>query len=784
MPAVAGFVFMAAYDTAAAAASAAAIYSLDGGSFTQPPVITSAAGQLNVTLDLGMVDYVGPIHSLRTRALGGRIPGPTLRIRAGDTLRVRFRNRLRFQRSADGPERPDVSNLHFHGLHTGSALPGDDTTLPVGPRAEYTYVIEIPPDHAPGTFWIHPHVHGSSTLQGGGGAMATLIVDDPPGSLPAPVATARELVWVVQHFATDVLFNVGKMSGDERFVVGTGTFNYGSDPEEDEGGVDGSAMREDFTLVNGMFEPVLTVAPGEWTRWRLIYPGQQAHPAQALDLAVAAPNIGCEMQLLAKDGIYLADAPRQISQARVPAGGRADVMVRCSTAGTADVTSEGRLIARLHVAGAAQTSDLLPAWSPPRPPYLADLGAEAVDERCRCSTRMGECKDELRLSGERCINGLPWLVTEYLHVAPLGVVQERTLGGLHRHPYHHHMFPFQLTSGFNDSEYFRRGDWHDTWQDAQLPADAAPAIRFRPLDFTGRMLLHCHWLQHQDDGMMASEHVTNGTNAATGLPSGAEGCACEAFTPAPAEHPELQPPNTLCGRVECYDGADDDMTSLVYYQWGLSGTIPTQIGRFTNVRYLGLGENQLSGTVPTELALLSDGLTTALHLWRNRLSGTLPTELGRLTPYTCNLLDGSLWPAFDGNHFSCPLPALGGSCGASAACTNVTSLPAPPPAPSPSSPRPSPPPAYPWFLPQRPPPPPCNPLSPLPTPIAPPSSPPLPDDRAGLSAGALAGICISGMVAGGFLVGGVLLCVRRSRSTSKHDAAQAARCSPTAGVEL
>ena len=188
--------------------------------------------------------------------------------------------------------------------------------------------------------------------------------------------------------------------------------------------------------------------------------------------------------------------------------------------------------------------------------------------------------------------------------------------------------------------------------------------------------------------------------------------------------------------------------------------------------------------MPTELALLSDGLTTALHLWRNRLSGTLPTELGRLTPYTCNLLDGSLWPASDGNHFSCPLPALGGSCGASAACTNVTSLPAPPPAPSPSSPRPSPPPAYPWFLPQRPPPPPCNPLSPLPTPIAPPSSPPLPDDRAGLSAGALAGICISGMVAGGFLVGGVLLCVRRSRSTSKHDAAQAARCSPTAGVEL
>ena len=36
--------FMAAYDTAAAAASAAAIYSLDGGSFTQPPVSISRQG--------------------------------------------------------------------------------------------------------------------------------------------------------------------------------------------------------------------------------------------------------------------------------------------------------------------------------------------------------------------------------------------------------------------------------------------------------------------------------------------------------------------------------------------------------------------------------------------------------------------------------------------------------------------------------------------------------------------------------------------------------------------
>ena len=542
-------------------------------------MITSAAGQLNVTLDLGMVDYVGPIHSLRTRALGGRIPGPTLKIRAGDTLRVRFRNRLRFQRSADGPERPDVSNLHFHGLHTGSALPGDDTTLPVGPRAEYTYVIEIPPDHAPGTFWIHP-VHGSSAT-GGGGA----VVDDPPGSRGASRGGARTRVGGAALCHRRAV-QCGQDVGRERFVVGPNTFNW-ADPEEDEGGVDGSAMREDFTLVNGMFEPVLTVAPGEWTRWRLIYPGQQAHPAQALDLAVAAPNIGCEMQLLAKDGIYLADAPRQISQARVPAGGRADVMVRCSTAGTADVTS--KTARRPPAWRAARTSDLLPAWSPPRRlPRRPWRGGRR--RRCRCSA-----------------HGRMWMSSacRATHHQRTAVARDRVparraagRGGAHagwaaRHPYHHHMFPFQLTSSFND-EYFRRGGWHDTWQDAFR---RGARHRFRPLDFTGRMpstpLAAAPGRWH--DGERARDEWDQ---RGRGLPSGA-GAAPASLHARAGRAPDAAP-DALCGRVECY--VRRRRRRLVACQWERRH-LPD---RPLHERPLpGSRREPAVGTVPTSL-LLSD----------------------------------------------------------------------------------------------------------------------------------------------------------------------------------
>lgn len=65
----------AAYNTTAVAIAAAEAYAGVGSSFTNPPVVASAAGLLDFTLDLGVVDYVGPIHSLSTRAFGMRIPG-------------------------------------------------------------------------------------------------------------------------------------------------------------------------------------------------------------------------------------------------------------------------------------------------------------------------------------------------------------------------------------------------------------------------------------------------------------------------------------------------------------------------------------------------------------------------------------------------------------------------------------------------------------------------------------------------------------------------------------
>jgi hypothetical protein len=62
---------------------------------------------------------------------------------------------------------------------------------------------------------------------------------------------------------------------------------------------------------------------------------------------------------------------------------------------------------------------------------------------------------------------------------------------------------------------------------------------------------------------------------------------------------------------------------------GLHGTIPTQVGLLTDLRYaLDLYGNSIVGVVPTQLGMLHQLWSVDVH--RNQLSGTLPTQLGAL----------------------------------------------------------------------------------------------------------------------------------------------------------
>ncbi|KAL5738987.1 hypothetical protein ACOSQ2_028167 [Xanthoceras sorbifolium] len=66
----------------------------------------------------------------------------------------------------------------------------------------------------------------------------------------------------------------------------------------------------------------------------------------------------------------------------------------------------------------------------------------------------------------------------------------------------------------------------------------------------------------------------------------------------------------------------------VYYN-NVSGSIPSQVGRLSKLKYLDLGYNNLAGAIPPEIGNLRN--LTWLYLDDNKLTGHIPPTLGHLT---------------------------------------------------------------------------------------------------------------------------------------------------------
>lgn len=344
-----------------------------------------------------------------------------------------------------------------------------------------------------------------------------LIVQDPENYLPTEIEQADDVIIFVQLIDIDELSHVQRRSGDELFRIET---------------VDEGIARnvgKDFRLVNGQYQPTIITAPGQWQRWRITHGGWLKEP---LDISI--DDDSCEMQLLSKDGIYIRDFPRTIDMAPIPSGGRADIMVRCMTAGDYTVLDYGGTLLHLRVQGNAVTnSSPMPQWTPPTiPTYLQDLTSatltdEIASDGCSCKTLFhsrGQCLD----GSEHCVNGYAFEYDKYLHTIVLNSVVERELHGIREHPYHQHVYPFQLVdddlaNGRGDSAistYFQKGDYHDV---IMIESTNVVTVRFLPTIHLGKMMVHCHRLDHEDVGMMAQELVIEPTNNVTGSAVGENG---------------------------------------------------------------------------------------------------------------------------------------------------------------------------------------------------------------------------------------------------------------------
>ncbi|TYZ58171.1 hypothetical protein PybrP1_005723 [[Pythium] brassicae (nom. inval.)] len=294
---------------------------------------------LTVRLDRFESRYVG----FNTRTYNGRVPAPTIKVCPGDQLTLHLFNAL-----DDGAA--NATNVHVHGLHVSPRGMADNVLRSVAPGGERVYKYEIRADHPSGTFWYHPHSHGIVNTQISGLMAGAIVVVDRPGAFPAELAAMDDLVLILQaicvencHTTFDCIVNAltnqyasGPSSAMAGMDMGGGASDDESDDESDEDDafpvglrVDRNSPLNDTSLlhayVNGQYLPEVHMKPGEFKRLRYIN-------AIANNVAeLVAP--GCEMHVLAMDGIYWT-APEKRDVVVLPPGGRADLAVMCASAGT------------------------------------------------------------------------------------------------------------------------------------------------------------------------------------------------------------------------------------------------------------------------------------------------------------------------------------------------------------------------------------------------------------------------------------------------------------------
>ena len=428
--------------------------------FRPPAQIRSHDGVLRATFTAKPTTFNVAGARIRGYAYQGRFIGPTLRVRPGDTIRIRLRDRL-----------GQPTNLHTHGMYVSPMGVSDNVLRVMRPGSNNRVVIKLPRDVEPGTYWYHTHLHGLTEEQVFAGLSGVLIVAGLRHRLPPPLRA------IPQHLVAlkDLQVRHGAIMTSD---------------------IDSNAPTT--RTVNGQVDPILSVRTNETQLLRLANIGA--------DIWYRLHMTGARFRVVAEDAnpvsrVWVAD------QLVLPPGKRYDVLVRWPRGGTYALrtlpystgpdgdTYPARRLMTVRVRGSAVRDKAWPVLlAPPSP-----LATDHVDR-----TRHLVFSENPK-TNQFYINGTQFDAKHINYVAKLGTTEEwviRNTSG-EQHPFHIHINDFMVMA-VNGKPYHARSE-----QDVvPLPAHGKVRIRMHFSRFVGLTVFHCHILAHEDNGMMGVIAIT------------------------------------------------------------------------------------------------------------------------------------------------------------------------------------------------------------------------------------------------------------------------------------
>lgn len=536
---------------------------------------------------------------------------PTLRVFPGETIRATLENKLPTDPSCsshtaavNSPHCFNGTNMHTHGLWINPAGNSDNVLISINPTVSFQYEYNIPADHPAGTFWYHPHRHGSTAIQVASGMAGALIIQgtrqptkDQPGDLDLLLTssanqTFKERTMVFQQIQYGCYTKptkpgekpVLKMDANGAYLCDPG--DVGEILDYSGFGPGGWSKSGRYTSINGAVQPFFADAKaGQIERWRMVHAGVRdsinlkvvqlkGQPLQGPILAAdeqkllqnACTGAIVPQHQIAADGLTLAAIDttevsvfqpgyRWDTLMMFPEGGQYCVIddAAAASANVDQTPSEPQLLGIVQVADAAGpvTSTLAQQLIQSAKVNISPDMQNAVISDLQAGLRLRhfvphqdlpetpnkqylEFNIDTSASPVRFeIDGEPYQPGRIDRELILGNTDEWILTSkLASHPFHIHVNPFQVvavldpngkdvstydavddfdtTKKFPDPQYRGlKGKWKDTlWVKNALGKSYKVIVRTKYQRYIGDFVLHCHILDHEDQGMMQNVRIS------------------------------------------------------------------------------------------------------------------------------------------------------------------------------------------------------------------------------------------------------------------------------------
>ena len=556
---------------------------------------------------------------------------PTVLIKPGQTIRFKLNNNLPSEPNCaavtkgsgtiNTPHCFNTTNMHTHGLWISPTGNSDNVLLRIQPGVKFEYEYNVPPDHPAGTFWYHPHTHGSTAMQVGSGMAGALLIQgdreptptsngdldtllrpfQPPGGIKNEVKLFQQIPYACFKRDANGQLQI-QTEADGTWKCEAGQIGVVEDFNQQMGpGTWAQSGRH--TLINGFARnpaQPLVLEAGKVHRWRLIDAGVREPISLRINKIVNTAGMenakyatrvqqNAEAQRLCND-----PKAKQVSQFEVAADGltratvfektvntlqpgyRSDILFALPERGYYCVFSDPTVIDQTKPEAISErNANVLTIIKAVGNQTISDQKSFIQSELIRTAKLLKNKQASLQVQADlrkglqltkfvphptvtdqeiKASNLKPIKVVLGINTAPknssnvlfqvnnksydpkdvdsrfrliLGKAQEWVLRAENfippnfpkvQHPFHIHVNPFQIVKIINDKtgaeidvsdpQYSQYKGMKGTWKDTiMLTPGLTIHTRTRYQRYIGEYVLHCHILDHEDQGMMANVEV-------------------------------------------------------------------------------------------------------------------------------------------------------------------------------------------------------------------------------------------------------------------------------------